>query len=128
MKHLLDVNVVVSLLLAVHPHHDRARSWLLSLRGDTLLLTPWVEIGFLRVGLHTRLLPDLATGQKLLQGFPTAAARLVRIADNSRAAALPSWVLTAAHLGDGHLSALAATQGARLTTFDQGIPEAYLIP
>ncbi len=129
MKYLLDVNVVVAHLVAVHTHHSRARAWVLSLRrDDSILLTPWVEIAFLRVGLHAHLLPDLASGQRLLRGLAAGAARVESVADASRASALPSWADTPARLGDGHLAALATAHHARLATFDQGIPGAYLIP
>ena len=129
MKVLLDVNVLVALLLAVHSHHKRARAWMLRLgRGDTVLLTPWVELAFLRVGLQSRLLPDLATGQLLLAGFRPGAARLDFLADDARADSLPDWVGSAAAIGDGHLSSLASAHGATLVTFDQDIPGALVIP
>ena len=129
MKYLLDVNVLVAHLVAVHTHHARTRAWVLTLaRADTLLLSPWVEIGFLRVGLQARLIPDLATGQRLLRGVAAGAARIEAIADGSRAAALPLWADTPARLGDGHLAALAAAHGCRLATFDRDIPGACQIP
>lgn len=129
MKYLLDVNAVVAHLLAVHVHHARARTWCLGLaRTDLILLTPVVELGFLRVGLHTRLLPDIGTGQKLLRGFAAGAAAVDWLPDTVRASTLPKWARTAAQVTDGHLLALAEAAGAQLATFDRGIPGAFRIP
>lgn len=129
MKYLLDVNALVALLVAAHVHHQRVRAWIAGLgEEDAVLLTPWTEVAFLRVGLAAQLLPDVATGRKLIKGISAGTAVVEFIADTSRARDLPAWASTPAKLGDGHLFALAESQGARLATFDQGIPGAVLIP
>lgn len=129
MKYLVDVNLLLALLTRGHVHHARARRWLRSLAAsDSLVLSPLGEIGFIRVGLQSRHVPDVATGRKLLAGFSGGTPRVDFLADDSPAAALPSWVSTPGEITDGHLSALASSHRARLATFDQGIPGAFLIP
>jgi predicted nucleic acid-binding protein len=110
-------------------HHVRARRWMCALTAqDTLLLTPWTEMGFMRVGLQARLLPDIATGRKLLAGLAGGKAKVGFCPDGSRADDLPAWATTPALIGDGHLTALAAANRARLATLDEGIADARLIP
>jgi len=129
VKYLLDVNALLAHLLEEHVHHARARRWILGLTdADSVLLTPWTEIGFLRVGLQTRFLPDLETGHQLLGGVAAGKAAIGFIPDNCRSIDLPVWAATPSRLGDGHLAVLAARHGAALATFDQGIPGAFLIP
>ncbi len=129
MNYLLDVNVVVALLGETHDLHDRAERWVATLTAaDDLLLCPWVEVGYIRVTLATRRDLALADAQRLLAAMRCGHARLRAIADNSRAAALPAWVKHHGHVGDGHLLALAADQGAKLATLDTGIPGSFLLP
>jgi uncharacterized protein len=129
VRYLLDINVILALLDLNHSHHDRAERWIASLAAaDEALLTPWCEVGYVRVALATRAVPDRAEAQRLLAALRCGRARLRPIADDARAAALPVWVKTPAQVGDGHLSALAAAHGAHLATLDSGIPGAFLLP
>jgi hypothetical protein len=53
--------------------------------------------------------------------------RTLFFSDSLGAEALPDWVTKSSQTTDGHLSALAASQSARLATFDSGIPDAEII-
>lgn len=129
MKYLLDVNVLLALLATGHTHHQRASAWAASLaKADSFLLTPLVELGFLRVGLNTKHVPDLASGQQMLSAFASGQRKVALVSDNSPARDLPAWVATPAGIMDGHLLALATRHRAQLATMDAGIPGAVLIP
>lgn len=128
MKYLLDVNVLVALLIAAHEHHESAEVWVQTLReGDQVLLCPWSEIGFVRVALAAGYVSDVSTARRVLAAFRVAKATVGFIADDRRAAHLPSWVKTPGQTGDGHLASLAAACGANLVTFDKGIPDVEVI-
>ena len=128
MKYLLDTNVLVALLIAAHEHHESAEIWVGALNGgDDVLLCPWSEIGFIRVALAAGYVPDVTIAQRALAAFRAARAKVAFAADDRRAAHLPSWAKTPGQIGDGHLASLAATCGAKLVTFDKGIPGAKVI-
>ena len=123
MKYLLDVNALVALLISDHEHHERAETWIKGLSDrDEVLLCAWTEMGFIRVALAARYLVDVPTARKILLGFRAARAKTGFVNDDRRSQHLPSWVKTHAQVGDGHLLSLAESCGAKLATFDQGIP------
>ncbi len=53
---------------------------------------------------------------------------LAFIADEHDVSHLPGWVRAPKLITDGHLSKLASSNGAVLTTLDGSIPGSYLIP
>ena len=128
MKYLLDVNVLLALLLAAHEHHEIAETWIEALDNrDEVLLSAWTEMGFVRVAVAARYLPDVPTARRVLLGFKAARARVGFIADDRRSQHLPAWVKTHAQVGDGHLLSLAESCHAKLATLDQGIAGSEVI-
>jgi toxin-antitoxin system PIN domain toxin len=126
-QRLVDVNVLLALAHAGHPQHTRAEQWFCAQPVTTRFATCSItEIGFLRVSLHAKLQPDLASAQKALAGLLSSRS-FVRLPDDVGGATLPAYVTKAAEVTDGHLLALASRHGARLATFDLGIPGAELI-
>ena len=127
MKHLLDVNVLLALAHAAHPHHGMATGWF-GARGtaDRFCTCSITEIGFLRVSLQARLDVDLAAAQVTLAGL-ISSPLFSRLNDSLGGASLPAYVKKPADITDGHLLALAAHHGAKLVTFDAGIPGALAL-
>jgi hypothetical protein len=50
------------------------------------------------------------------------------ISDEHDVSHLPAWVKAPKQITDGHLSKLAAANGAVLATLDESLPGSYLIP
>lgn len=133
MKYLLDVNVLVALGFLQHEFHERVARWVhaLASRGIPELATCSItELGFVRVlaqapqyGFtiaHARtLLLRLKTGNSLKFTF---------IPDDHDVSHIPAWVKTAKQTTDGHLVQLAKAKSTILTTLDERIPGAFLIP
>lgn len=125
MTRLLDVNALIALALAVHPDHTKAETWAAS-HTASLATSSITEIGFVRVSVNAKLCADVAEAKQVLATM-ISAPRFVRLADDLGAASLPAYVKKAADVTDGHLLALAMHHGAKLSTFDTGIPGADLI-
>ena len=116
-KHLLDVNVLLAAIWANHPHHAKAFAWL---GGRSILLCPLAELGFLRVSTNKKVInAPMAQARRLLEKFVTDR-KVDRIADDL--AALDSHPKLSEEVTDLYLADLAAKHGARLGTFDQGLP------
>jgi uncharacterized protein len=128
VKYLFDVSTLVALAYAPHAFHRRAAVWFSQHRTRSGFFTcSIVELGFLRAGLNTGLCPDLALAQSHLAVLKLAAG-IELLPDALGADALPAYVKKAKDTTDGHLLALARRHGARLVTFDTGIPGAELVP
>ena len=97
MNYVLDVNVLVSLLVQSHEHHEAAEAWVAALdRSDRVFLCSWTEIGFVRVSVAAGYVPDIALARRTLGMFRAGKAEIAFVADNRRAAHLPDWVKTPA--------------------------------
>ena len=128
MKYLIDVNIALAVLITGHTEHRRAEKWLVSLSAtDEVLLCPHIELGFVRVALLGKYIPEMATAKKVLAGFVPGKAKLGFVSDSSRVKDLPTWVKTGAAIADGHLLNVAEAHGAKLATMDEGIPGAFVI-
>lgn len=129
MTYLLDVNALLALGHDAHAMHDRAQAWVAARRrADRLATCAITELGFVRVGPQARLSPDVAGAAGLLTALKRSRRpAFVLLADNVGADALPAWVKSPGQTTDGHLLALAGVHGARLATFDAGIPGAVLM-
>lgn len=70
---------------------------------------------------------DVALATQAILRLRTARAGNAFFTDGSGVDALPKWVKTARQTTDGHLVALAEAHGAKLATFDRGMPGTLLI-
>jgi predicted nucleic acid-binding protein len=133
MRFLLDVSVLVSLAVFDHEFHSQAAGWLkrVSRNGPPDLATCSItELGFIRVLVQA---PQygftvIQARQQLMRIKTHPGARFTFLADGNDVSKLPAWVKTPKQVTDGHLLHLAKTHGAKLATFDRGIPDAFLIP
>lgn len=130
MTYLLDVNALVAIGVADHVFHDRVSAWVESSPSDVLATCSITELGFVRVlsqapayGL------SVAQARSLLARIKKAAgSRFIFISDAHDSSHLPSWVRMPKQITDGHLSQLAAVNGALLATLDENIPASFVIP
>lgn len=132
MTFLLDVSVLVSLAVFDHEFHGRATEWLTGLAesGPPDLATCSItELGFVRVLAQAPQygLTVMQAKQQLIRIKANPDVRFTFIADSDDVSKLPSWVKTPKQVTDGHLVQLARTNGAKLATFDRGIPGAFLM-
>jgi len=132
MTFLLDVSVLVSLSVFDHEFHGRATGWLkgLAKSGPAELATCSItELGFVRVLAQAPQygLTVTQARQQLMRIKANADVRFRFFADGNDTSKLPGWVRTPKQVTDGHLVQLARTNGAKLATFDRGIPEAVLV-
>lgn len=127
MKVLVDVNGLIALVHVAHPDHGKARLWLAATQaGSTFHTCSITEIGFVRVSLAAKLCATVAEAKGMLAALLNSS-RFSRLADDLGADTLPSYVKKPADVTDGHLLNLATHHGAKLATFDTGIPGAELI-
>jgi uncharacterized protein len=130
MTYLLDVNALVALGFINHELHDRVTVWIQSVANPHLATCSITELGFVRV-----------LAQAAAYGFTVAQARslllrmkqnhIVRftfIPDGHDLSLLPSWVRTPKQITNGHLVKLASANDATLSTLDDNIPGAFVIP
>jgi toxin-antitoxin system PIN domain toxin len=132
MTFLLDVSVLVSLAVFDHEFHGRAADWLNGLAegGPPDLATCSItELGFVRVLAQAPQYGFTVTQarQQLIRIKANPEAHFTFLGDGNDVSKLPSWVKTPKQVTDGHLVQLARTNGAKLATFDRGIPEAFLL-
>ena len=71
--------------------------------------------------MQAKLDVDLEAAQVTLAGL-LSSPRFSRLSDALGGDSLPSYVKKSAQITDGHLLALATHHGAKLVTFDRGIP------
>ena len=114
--HLLDVNVLLAAIWEDPPHYAKASAWL---RGKTVLLCPISELGFLRISTQKVINAPMGKARDLLEAFARER-KAKRIADDLPA--LESHPAKTEQVTDLYLANLADKHGARLATFDQGIP------
>jgi uncharacterized protein len=130
MIYLLDVNALVALGFINHEFHDRLASWFQSHNSPALASCSITELGFVRVLAQAPAYGFTVTQARtlLLRLKKARTSRLTFIPDEHDVSRLPAWVRAPKQITDGHLSTLAAANNAVLATFDENIPESYLIP
>lgn len=130
MKYLLDVNALVALGFTSHEFHDRVAAWIKAMRFPALATCSITELGFVRILAQAPAYGLTVTqARTLLSRLKKAEAlAFTFIADDHDVSRLPTWVEFPRQTTDGHLSELARANGAVLATFDERIPNAFLIP
>jgi uncharacterized protein len=130
MIYLLDVNALVALGFINHEFHDRLASWVQSQNSPSLASCSITELGFVRVLAQAPAYGFTVTQARtlLLRLKDVGTSPLTFIGDEHDVSHLPSWVRAPKQITDGHLSKLAAANGAVLATLDEYIPGSYLIP
>ncbi len=131
MSWLLDVNALVALAHQGHADHPRLIRWFASLIGSEAKLATCAitEVGFVRVSLQAGFEKDAPGAVETLSGLKQSSrVPFILIADELGADRLPSYVLSAKQITDGHLLELAKEFSLSLATLDKGIPGAFLIP
>lgn len=117
MTHLLDVNVLLAGIWAVHPHFPTVDRWL---QGKRVAVCPLVELGFLRISSHPKapFNVSMADARKALEKF-LSETKAARIADDLPA--LNSKASKPERVTDIYLADLAEKHGLKLATLDTGI-------
>ena len=131
MNWLLDVNALIALAHQGHADHTRAIRWYASLIGsDAKLATCAItEIGFVRVSIQAGFENNVPDAVETLLGLKKSSRIPFEfISDSLGADRLPSYVLGARQVTDGHLLELGKEASMQLVTMDKGIPNADFIP
>lgn len=131
MRWLLDVNVLIALAHQGHADHPRVIRWFASLMGSEARLGTCAitEVGFVRVSIQAGFENNAPDAAETLRGLKDSSRiPFDLIPDSLGADRLPSHVLGARQVTDGHLLELAKESSMQLATMDKSIPGAYLIP
>jgi predicted nucleic acid-binding protein len=133
MRFLLDVNALVALGFLQHEFHQRVANWVRTLRvrqALELLTCSITELGFVRVLAQASQYGfTVSHARAQLLGLKTGnIVKFAFIPDDHDISQLPSWAKSAKQTTNGHLAALAKSNGAVLATLDQKIPRAFFIP
>jgi predicted nucleic acid-binding protein len=133
VRYLLDVNVLVGWGWADHVDHARVVRWIAAMKesNDASLLTSSIpELGFVRVSVQrTAGRVSVAEAAETLAGMlKSLGGHHLFLPDDRPGTDLPDWCHTASRTTDAHLLTLAEAHSARLTTLDEAIPDALLIP
>lgn len=114
---LLDANVLIALVVRDHEHHMDASQWFAN--QEAVALCPIVEGALVRMLL--RMGESAATAKRLLDGL-YASGKVEFWAENVSYAAVDlERVIGHRQVNDAYLVALAASNDARLATFDRGL-------
>lgn len=131
MKWLLDVNTLVALAHQGHADHLRVIRWFASLMdsGARMATCAITEVGFVRVSIQAGFENNAPDASETLRGLKDSSRiPFDLIPDSLGADRLPSYVLGARQVTNGHLLELAKEFSMQLATLDKGVPGAYLIP
>ena len=131
MNWLLDVNALIALAHQGHAEHSRLIRWYGSLIGSRagLATCSITEIGFIRVSIQAGLEQNVPDASETLCGLKESSQiPFDFIPDELGGDRLPSYVLSAKQVTDGHLLELAKQHSMRLASLDKGIPGAFQIP
>lgn len=131
MKWLLDVNTLVALAHQGHADHLRVIRWFASLMdsGARMATCAITEVGFVRVSIQAGFENNAPDASETLRGLKDSSRiPFDLIPDSLGAKRLPSYVLGARQVTNGHLLELAKEFSMKLATLDKGVPGAYLIP
>ncbi|WP_251453800.1 TA system VapC family ribonuclease toxin [Microbacterium sp. Marseille-Q6648] len=124
MAHLLDVNVVIALIDPLHVHHERAHRWF-SKREGWWHTSPTVQNGVIRVVSNPKY-PNSQPAPVVLASLASLAAQADHVFLPDAVSLLDSSVhterlLSSSQVSDTYLLHLAASNDARLATFDTRI-------
>ncbi|KRA31442.1 MULTISPECIES: TA system VapC family ribonuclease toxin [unclassified Nocardioides] len=125
---VLDVNVVVSLFQADHPHHEVASDWFRAAvgRGETFTVPDVVWVGFVRLVTNPRAFPVAATfdqawafvqavvekpSHRTYVSHPRALAEFAMLGKTARA--------SGNLVTDSYIAGCAAAYGGTVVTFDR---------
>jgi toxin-antitoxin system PIN domain toxin len=130
MNYLIDVNVLVALAHQGHADHQRVIRWFVSLinSGARLATCSITEVGFVRVSIQIGFENTAADAAETLRGLKESSrVPFELIPDHLGADRLPTFVISAKQVTDGHLLELAKEHSMQLATLDKSIPGAFLI-
>ena len=129
MTCLFDINVLLAITDSHHVFHDPIHRWLNKRHGQTWASCPLTENGFVRILAQ----PKYASGRR----SPAEALETLRQLRNARSLKHVFWpdavslaesgliyperLVTAKHVTDVYLAALAHSRKARLVTFDTSV-------
>jgi uncharacterized protein len=129
MRSLLDVNVLIALFDPDHVFHERAHRWWDEHAGQGWASCPITENGFVRIMSQ----PTYSARVRFTPG--ELVQRLTTFVEQTNHEFWPDSISlrdarffahdrihTSRQITDLYLLALAVTRGARLATFDQGVP------
>jgi len=126
---LPDVNVLVALHVAGHPHRQLALQWFD--QATSVATTPMTQAGLLRLLLNPTITahPDPASARQALSALLATPGLVLWPDDTRNVADTPFMYALTGHsqVTDLHLLAIAASRDAQLVTFDTRI-EAALRP
>lgn len=131
MSWLLDVNALVALAHQGHADHPRVIQWFASLigSGENLVTCAITEVGFVRVSIQAGFENNAPDAAETLRGLKESSrVPFELLPDSLGADRLPSYVVGARQVTDGHLLELAKDASMEFATLDKGIPGAFLIP
>lgn len=131
MSWLLDVNTLIALAHQGHADHQRVIRWFASLIGTEARLGTCsiTEVGFVRVSIQAGFENNAPGAVETLLGLKESSrVPFDLLPDALGSDRLPSYVLGAKQVTDGHLLELAKEFSMQLASLDKGIPGAYLIP
>ena len=123
---LLDVNVLVALFDADHPHHEPAHDWLVANRGSGWATCPLTENGLVRILSNVAYsgspLPPDAVRERLNAFCESGQHEFYADDVSLRQTTLFKLAgVTHRKLTDVYLLGLARHHGGRLATFDRGV-------
>jgi uncharacterized protein len=127
MRALLDVNVLIALLDASHVHHRLATNWLTRNIRHGWASCPITQIGCIRV-MSQAAYPNARSPAEVAERLRAAAEDRYHefwAADTDVLAEKPiNWsaMLSARHITDAWLLALAVQRDGRFVTFDRRVP------
>ncbi|HEY2415316.1 MAG TPA: TA system VapC family ribonuclease toxin [Pirellulaceae bacterium] len=133
MTYLLDINVLIALFDAAHPHHEPAHRWFAAIGKQSWATCPMTENGFVRI-VSNPAYGSIATSPENaalhLRTFCTEPGCIFW--PNTLSITEPA-IFDLSHLrghqqvSDLYLAGLALVRGGKLATFDASIPVAALI-
>lgn len=127
MRALLDVNVLIALLDANHIHHSHCTRWLDAHVGQGWASCPLTQNGCVRI-LSQPNYPNAVPAAEVAARLHEATQGPAHAFWPDSISVLPpgaiDWprLLSARHLTDAYLLALAVENRGRLVTLDQGVP------
>lgn len=129
MKNLFlpDINTILALLDQKHVHHQDAHRWLEKKSSAGFLICPHVENGVIRIASQPRYPNFFGTSAAVRAALIQFVAEMRMERCRSDASLLDDTIilndslLTPSRVADIYLLAVAATNGAKLATFDKRI-------
>lgn len=119
MIYLADANLLIAAALTNHVSHAAARKWFDG--GPNFATTPVTELALLRVATHRNYGVAFADALAALKAIKDLPEHVFWPADLEVSAQVFAGGTSSAHTTDMYLLSLAAKNGGKLITFDQGI-------